>query len=88
MGYQIQLCVFMLSIKILYSFDNYCCYILILYVLVKRWVPVDIPITTLKPEAAGKRDRNGGSGNLEGAAVESRGMIFLVICFNIKMLHI
>ena len=29
----------------------------------KRWVPVDIPITTLKPESVGKRGRNGGHGN-------------------------
>ena len=31
----------------------------------KRWVPVDIPITTLKPEHSGKRGRNVASGNID-----------------------
>ena len=33
----------------------------------KRWVPVDIPITTLKPEHSGKRGRNVASGNIDVA---------------------
>ena len=38
----------------------------------KRWVPVDIPITTLKPESAGKRGRSGGSGNIDVAGRDGR----------------
>jgi hypothetical protein len=44
----------------------------IVIILGKRWVPVDIPITTLKPESVGKRGRNGRPGNTANAKGEER----------------